>query len=419
MRRTLIAALVVSTGLGGLAYGQAIKANKVGVLSVSLNNQYQGYQVGNTFGVVTNAGGNSGKFWDDHSYQAIWRCNRSVYYKSSSKQVNNSSIIKAINAAFTRDGGLFTLTGTDLAPNPYYGGQFTTGAKIVVVNYENNLKAQPYPPTEKGLWGNAIDPDPVLGQPYWNAPWVYDPLGTRFDLSWPNLNYITWGKPNLADLGAGPEPVYDGAKVYLLDPSNAKVSLQCFDVTPFFAFDESLCYYCWDTIDRVTDGTINAGTISATGLPCDIPGAPTCKRSGSGTTKFYMTLKFNNVINPAAPVPGAPNTLLAIYYTQIRKFDPSWATAYGANLTPGRKSESENALNFTVSGLYTYKWSYKAVNGVTEAMGTMSTTAYGSGYSPMCGLFNGPVSITEKAYNDPSLKGKAVCLDAGLRPIVP
>ena len=59
-------------------------------------------------------------------------------------------------------------------------------------------------------------------------------------------------------------------------------------------------------------------------------------------------------------------------------------------------TSAANTLAFTVNGIATYKWSFKTLSdGYSWPMGTLSMSATGHGYSPMCGFFTGPVSITE------------------------
>src|SRR5450759_1000260 len=71
-------------------------------------------------------------------------------------------------------------------------------------------------------------------------------------------------------------------------PERRTESHRCFDVTPFFALEESYCYYCWDTMDRVTDGKVTFGT-STTAPPC-ATGSSACGVSGTRTTLFLSLI---------------------------------------------------------------------------------------------------------------------------------
>lgn len=432
MKKTLIAALIVTAGMGGqvFAQGTAVGPNydgwgfwlntsitKVGLLNFSLNNQFQAFNKGATWGVTTKpnrgvpVGGGGLQPWDNFSYEAIANCeDQPTKYVSATKSINNASIINGINAAFSmvpktgvfpRPGGLFKTTGPANNLNPYYGSAFTTSAKIVVINYENQLAAPPYPPTEDSFPAYTL---PGAGALVQNAPWnlVDVPFpggpgvddGTIVTLMWPNQNYISWGKPMFEPIAA--LKTWIGAKVYLIDPNNRNPLLQCFDVTPFFALEESYCFFCWDTQDRVTDGTIQGSTSVP---PCSI--IQSCGSTGSGITKFYWTVKYNNV---GGNYGRNPNHLLDTYYAQILAVDPDWyvvpavSPSYnGAVLDDTDVAASLNSLVFTVNGLASYSWAYKQNKylGANAPIGTTSMSASGHGYSPMCGVFTGPVSLVD------------------------
>jgi hypothetical protein len=426
MRKTLVAALIITAGLGGQAMAQVAPpealslsnllvepSTKVGLLSVSLNNQAMAYDKGGgKWGVQINPSRgiapNPARTWDIWSYEYLANCLGTVTYRSATKQINNKSIINAINQAFRKPasgntaGGIFVTGGS-----PYIGQFGTNTAQLVVINYDNYLKAPPYPPSEDLAYPDLTVPTSfnALGIP--NAPWNFFDVpstgtadGATIALTWPNQNYISWGKPNPDSEG----PQWLGVRVFVIDPKNANENLRCFDVTPFFAIEEAFCSYCWDTADRVTDGSITAGT-SVTDPPCAI-GGQLCGRKGSGTTKFYWTLKFNSI----GAGWEAPNALLEWYYWNWLGFDKAWGETYGTILDEGNINKSTDSLRFTVNGIATYKWSYKKMSdGFTWPVGTTSMSSSGFGYSPLCGVFSGTVSMTD--YDRTSSKfGGAICI---------
>jgi hypothetical protein len=247
------------------------------------------------------------------------------------------------------------------------------------VGYNNSLVAPPYPPN-MGLWSK--DFPTFLG----NAPRFPDftlVTDTCSEggalLNWPAEYVIGWG---IMDVG----PVWNGARVIVKDPNNANSLLRCFDVTPFFSIEEAYCKFCWDTHDRITDGSITAGE-SINSPPCS--GVTSlCGRKGSGTTKWYMTLKFNNT---------QTNPKLAPYYQGFLGMFTD-VTTFGVFMSESEAQLSANALIFSVGGIVTYKWAYKALGSSEPVVpiGTMSMpTAQGYGQSPFCGLFWGSVSIAE------------------------
>jgi hypothetical protein len=243
-----------------------------------------------------------------------------------------------------------------------------------------------------------VDNSPYVG---WNGrpdvqpgyPMLGDLFGDYVAMEWPAPNYIAWGKPvTLWQSGQYTVPSeWAGARVFVIDPNNANINLRCFDVTPFFSLEESYCWICWDTMDRVTDGTITAGE-TVSDPPCAIGGA-TCGRKGSGTTRLYWTVKFSNVETYGKH--DFNNNLLGWYYDQFLGFsyyglDTRFSYIYGVPL----------------SGYATYKWSYKTLSdGYTWPVGTYNMTSAGYGASPMCGHFTGPVTLTEYDRNNSMFKG--------------
>ena len=449
-----MAALVVTAGMGGQGFAdpgtpigpqysgwpylQNGNIAKVGLLNVSLNNQSQAFKKGATWGVTTTPNNGSRTIipagftltpvapfqpWDTISYYDVATCvDQPTKYASAIQAINNVSLIKAINAAFSRPvtalsgGGLFRAPGVAGNRNIYQGASFTTSAKIVVINYENALPAPPYPPTEDGYYANAwfaATPDTAWNAPYnlIGVPAVGAPEGQNVALNWPNQNYIAWGKP--FDVPVGVQS-WIGNQVYIIDPNNANPFLWCFDVTPFFEFSEAYCFFCWDTLDRVTDGQIKG---SSTAPPCSPISA--CGQTGNGKTKWSWTVKFNNI---GAQWPLNPNFLIDHYYGVLLAVDPAWwvaplgtLTDNGAALNNADQTASANALSFTVQGIATYSWAYKTLSTqVSAPMGTMSMTAAGAGYSPECGVFTGPVSLTEydrsnAMFNNKITKSSVLC----------
>jgi hypothetical protein len=157
-------------------------------------------------------------------------------------------------------------------------------------------------------------------------------------------------------------------------------------VTGFFSIEEAYCYFCWDTVDRVTKGTFSTGTQITTGDIC-IGGTTTaCQTKGSGTTKFYLTIKFNNIISQNVWINGH-------YIDDITDGD-GWIPV---NYTiPAQNQGAADWLSFSVGGVVTYPWKIKSVNGFAVAVGTMTMSqANGYGQNPWCGVFTGSVKITE------------------------
>jgi len=325
MRKTLIAALIVTAGVATQAIAQHIKQAEI---SFALNDQYQ-YRVYDNNVLATN------------TLPAFFNCADTIKYTSAKQKVDTKRVIGAIGDA--------------------YGEVFTTKAKLTLWYYENEIKAPPYPP--------------YLIAPYYNGPRdgmtdaIIDPM-----LIWPNEAQIDWVEYDTT--GEGTIVNWPKAWVYISDVNNADPDLRCVDVTPFFSIEESYCYFCWDTVDRVTDGSITLGT--TTGGDICIGATTTCGTKGSGTTRFYLSVKFNNTIN---------NIWLSEYYTDIPVIIPE----------PDRLNVA-NVLIFTVNGIVSYKWSYKALDSGAGVVpfGTMTMSqAGGYGAIPWCGHFSGSLKITE------------------------
>ncbi len=387
---------------------------KLGLLNFSFVNRFQAYQSGSTWGVAVKPNDprlfNGTVTWDNisYTYSDAVDCSGAVTYKSATKTINNNSIIAALNKALSWPVGKNSSMVADsevyggplVATASPYRGAFTTAAKIVAVNYDNGRYLPPYPPTQDYVNDESTGFDTAL----WNAPWylsgkpdLNNPDGTIIPLNWPNLNYISWGKLWLE----GESATWAGARVFIIDPKNSNPNLRCFDVTPFFAFEESYCYYCWDTMDRVTDGKITFGT-SSSQPPC-AGGASSCSVSGSGTTRFYWTVKFDNVQGGWENDANAPNYVLSdgfgkysLYYNGICGFESSWGDTFGFKLDDTDQPNSQYALSLNVSGIATYTWKFKALSdGASWPVGKYSMTASGHGFSPMCGVFSGTFSLTE------------------------
>lgn len=458
MKKKLVAAFLITAGAGGLAFAQGTSynpnwiswpyepnlqtVNKVGVLSLTLQNTFQAFGKsangsGAPWGVETkpNRGGiNHDQPWDNFSYQAIENCVANpTTYRRSVQIVNTPYVIRSINAAFSQVStlaalpfnGLFKAPGVNINPNPYLNGSFgPTTAKIVVINYDNRLKAPPYPPTEDNFYSALAQ---LSTDPVYNAPWVLQGVpglavggldGDLVPLKWPNQNYISWGKP-YTDPFAGTPTAWIGNKVYIIDPNNPNVNLQCFDVTPFFAFEEAFCFYCWDTMDRVTEGKIYAST-STSEPPCSGQ-ISSCGRKGNGVTRFYWTVKFNSI---GARWTRNPNTLLDWYYGTLLGVSPDWyvidplsgVSNNGTELNDADKPGSQTSLAFTLNGIAVYNWAYRTMkrDSSTAPIGTFSMSSTGYGYSPMCGDFNGPVALTEydstnSMFNNRASKQSVLC----------
>jgi hypothetical protein len=264
------------------------------------------------------------------------------------------------------------------------GVSFTQFAQLAIWNYDNVVPAPPYPP---------VLPDPMAVA--WNGPRDYDSgflvendlagLGNWF---WPNLNQIDWVNYDwVVQTGDLVPPTrWPNATVYISDPRNPSAALQCIEVSPFFSFEEAYCYFCWDTVDRVTSGNLTVTT-----EPC-IGGL--CSTTGKGTTKFYLTIKFNNdpSVNPwiargvnfgAAPDAGS--------YAEQLLGQGAWSITRGfATLS------ALQVLKFTVGGVVNYPWTAKTVAGIKSTFGTM-TMAKANGYAstPWCGVLDGTVNIVD------------------------
>ena len=171
------------------------------------------------------------------------------------------------------------------------------------------------------------------------------------------------------------------AHVFVSDPTG---TLPCLDVTGFFSIEEAYCYFCWDTVDRVTKGTFSTGT--QTGGDICIGITTHCSTKGSGTTKFYLTIKFNNIISQNVWIDGN-------YIDSITEGNGWIPIGY----TIGAQNQgAADWLSFSVGGVFTYPWTIKSVNGAAWAIGTMTMSqANGYGQNPWCGVFTGSVKITE------------------------
>ena len=350
----MIAALVVSASLGTMAANAATAIGKVGVLNFALTDTYQHF-------VYLNGAQNQ------VTACSLKDCNPEVVkYVTGTDKINNARIIAAIGKTL--------------------GVKFTSKAKLAVVDYDNDIPNPAYPmylECEFNPEASAPGADTfnapvdfifnVNNDPTVNGGFVWE--DALFDFSfgaWPNEQQIDWVDYSsttpewAASVNTGLWPV---ATVHISDPSNVSIDLECVDVSSFFSFEEAYCYFCWDTVDRVTSGSATV-TTQTTGTICTL--GSNCAFKGSGTTKWYFTIKFNN--NPNV------NQFLAL--------------EYGVDGISDIGSVDE--LTFAASGVISYPWVYKTVDGLGDVWGTM-TMAQAGGFAndPFCGVLAGSITITE------------------------
>jgi hypothetical protein len=365
----ILAALVISASIGSQVVNAATSSCtpsfKVGNLSFALSDDYQINVVGNGL-------------QDQHTVTSengidLEHCNLSVKYVDQVAKVDTARVIAAIGTAV--------------------GHTFTKKAQLALVNYDNELPAPPYPPYlinpasdtyngprefngENGGFGSSTPParEIIMSMGEWPNDFQIDWV----DYDDTQLNTIS--NDDASGLSANDWPK---SHVFVSDPTG---SWPCLDVTGFFSIEEAYCYFCWDTVDRVTKGTFSTGTQVTTGDIC-IGGTTTaCQTKGSGTTKFYLTIKFNNIISQNVWIDG--NYIDGI--TEGNGWIPVNYTISAAS------QKAADWLSFSVGGVVTYPWKIVSVNSHAVAVGTMTMSqANGYGQNPWCGVFTGSVKITE------------------------
>jgi hypothetical protein len=410
MKRTILVALVITASIGSqvnLSAAAATGSTKLGFLTFALTDTYQGPS---SRGVRTNPG----NIATTNTVPALLECAGAYKYQSSVIALNNASVLRAISTAFT---------GVDFKQVGGAGnGVFTAKAKIVIWNYDNVLPAPPYPPYLPQLDGLPAA-DTMNGPLIYNydittstteyddwVDWALNALspleGTwQYFWVWPNLEQIDWvdydGLASRQGGGINNTPaVFPEAQVFVSDPSNGNALYQCVNVSPFFSFEEAYCYFCWDTVDRVTDGTFGTGALG------EICIGSSCATKGAGTTRWYMTIKFSNndALNTWLNTYGP--TLVAAAANVIAPWLPSdLPYAYPQLQTPSGQGEGsilvkplpiEAWLQFSVGGVVVYPWQFKTVQGVYGPFGTMTMAqANGFGNNPWCGVLVGSVKIAE------------------------
>lgn len=346
MRKTVIAALLVSASVASAATATM----KVGALSFALNNDYQAD--------VTINGQN--RF---NTLTPLQNCAGTAKYTAKTQKINNTTILKAIGNVI--------------------GVSFSSKAKLVIVNYDNDLTAPPYPqylipiaPDASELVDSSGMGLVVNGPRVWGEGDIrtMDPYAGL----WPILTQTDWvNYDNISTDGTQTDltsEVWPKSEVFVYDPGLA--NLTCWNVTGFFSFEEAYCYFCWDTADRVTQGSFTTGT-TTTGSFC-LGTKTNCGLKGSGTTKFYLTIKFNNQISSNPWIDITTSTWLPPYFDGAKQVT------------------DKERLTFTVAGVVRYTWTIKQSAGLTGAFGTMTMgTANGFGATPYCGTMTGSVTVSE------------------------
>jgi len=359
MRKTLIAALVIA----GAASQVEAQHVKVATMTFSLTHQYQSSVVdksGYAYEPARPRDNSVPPNW--MSWWVLDNGLNSVKYTSKTKKITTANVISAIS---------YTLSQKSV---------FSSQARLVVVDYENVMTFPPYP----------------------NLPWMIDAAGALPTYNWPagganwpdeavirwNYHYTTAGG-ELSDLGLGAEG--HNTQVWILDAPNANPLWRAVNVSPFFEIEENSCMFCWDTVNRVTDGNLTP----APNVACIGGGGGV---SGCGTTKWYSIVKFNNTLGNAHIDPALSADAQAYYAETAANGGKGFTTMAPAPVGTG-VAGVDRALWFTVGGVVTYKWCYKAL-GTDEPVvpiGTMNmSSAQGYGASPFCGVVTGSVTITEK-----------------------
>jgi hypothetical protein len=392
MKRTILIALVLSASIGSqvtLRAATVAATQKLGSLSFALTDTYQGPASVPSRGVraVT------GNLAVTDTVSALTNCAGNFKYLSDTTALNNASILRAISSAIT--GNAYPQAGGS------GNGIFTSKAKIVIWNYDNTIPAPPYPP-----YLPQLEATPAPAAATINGPLIQDPgaspvtdtivsaagvfSGTQL-WAWPNLDQIDWvdydGTAS-QDRATLDPALWPKALVYVED-SGANSPYPCLNVSPFFSFEEAYCYFCWDTVDRVTDGTLSTGN-STSGDICigssTIGSSTQCKTKGSGTTRFYLTIKFNNVNSDNS---WLDNTVAGV---SVRP----WLPANPYNAITANTVPAVAVLHFTLSGVVSYAWTITSKNGISAAFGTMTmSTADGFAGNPWCGVLKGSVTVTE------------------------
>jgi hypothetical protein len=352
MKKTiLLAALVISASIGSQVASAATATLKLGVLNFALTDTYQHYVYLNGAYATNPAVGTACE---------MEACGSATKYVTGTDKIDNVRIIKSIGAAM--------------------GVSFTAKAQLVIFNYDNNSSIPAYPPylaCEVGETANNTfnGPEDLVPPAGTDENTAYANGNEAF---WPNENQINW-----VDYSETTDPSnyaaweWPKATVHISDPNNGNSLLQCVDVSSFFSFEEAYCYFCWDTVDRVTSGSANA--VGTAGEPCI--GNTSCKFKASGTTKWYFTIKFNNVI--------AENEYLQLAYD-------GGILPYLLDARSATSMAAANQLTFVVTGDVTYPWAYKTVDGLAGIWGTMTMTqANGYARNPFCGVLTGSVKVTE------------------------
>jgi hypothetical protein len=363
MRKTLIAALVIA-GATGQVVAQHVKE---ATLKFALTHQFQSevYVDGFLADGIANA---------DKNLQPTWQWalegGHKITYVSSDKSTKFGTAYKT-----KKIDSAYIIKSLGVALNV----SFPTKATLVVYKYANLYDLPPYPTLPGWMY------NPTVADVPGGFAWSY-PYPTESIFAWPSENSIRWNYvwyngENEASLAAQDIQHWVGVYVKWFDSNN---NPHCVNVTPFFAFEEGYCNFCWDTVDRVTDGTIS--TTTANPAPCVLGGGRT-GITGNGTTKWYQTIKFDNTRLNASLL---QNNLVQ-YYQDAYLLD-----LVPLPYTPGPKSVL-NALRMTVSGVATYKWQFKNLDqGLVAVMGTINVDkAGGYGGSPFCGVYTGTFSIAE------------------------
>lgn len=384
-KTAILAAIVISASIGCQVLSAASSCTpsfKVGNLSFALSDDYQIN--------VLNVNNPRNPVQDQHTVTStngidLVHCNLSVQYVDKVAAVNTARVIAAIGKAM--------------------GRTFTSKAQLALVNYDNKLPAPPYPPYLIDPAANTFNGPREFAEDNQTPPVreIIDSMGT-----WPNHVQIDWvdydntsgnnyntSVPNtiLGDSHSGVSANdWPMARVFVSDPNNSVLINQCVEVTGFFSIEEAYCYFCWDTVDRVTKGKFSTGTSITIGDVCIGGTTYSCQTKGSGTTKFYLTIKFNNIIGSGQ---FENQWIDGVFIDDITSGNGWIAIDYTIG---AQNQDAVDWLSFSVGGVVTYPWTIKPLGNLKKAtaFGTMTMSqANGYGQNPWCGVFTGSVKIID------------------------
>jgi len=361
MKTTLAIAIALATGVGTSVYAQNVKCDTI---TVSLNGQEQN-DVSDSASVIDSGTFSAGP----------------MYYKTGKTKLTDKDIIKYI--AFTSH-----------ANANYYGAKsslvLAQGELSGFFNITPDLASSEADRDMDGTFSSADNDS--------NTTLANSTDSTFVELD--NGRHMLVNPVDTSEYPIGHMQPWGQIYVQWINTSG---TLECENVTYFFAISVQECYDCFYMNSFVSDATFRSVTTTSGGPPCC---GSLSTLEGTGKDSYYMTLSFDDTDNNPY-LERDSSCYVGTDYAYFGHLDipgdgvfPD-TIPFSDNIRSHLFTDQPYVARFTLNGILTYSWSLKFINASDlspDFIGTGSYAANGYGFIGLfCNLLTGTATFTEKS----------------------